>query len=212
MKIELINVSYLYSTNTDFEKKVLDNINLTIENGRIFLVLGPNGSGKTTLLQILALLLRPTSGKILINGENAWKNPAKYRKDIGIAFQFPENQFFSLSVYDEVTFAPKNFGIENLEEMYIKTMKMFELNPDEFRSRVPFTLSGGEKRKVGTASIVSYDPEIIILDEPFVSLDWEGRFEMLRYIKEWKKMGKGVVVATHHEKLFEDIADDSLIL
>ncbi len=212
MRIELINVSYAYSINTDFEKKIIDNINITIESGKILLVLGPNGSGKTTLLQIMSLLLKPTSGKVIIDGEDAWKNPAKYRKRIGIAFQFPENQFFSLSVYDEVTFAPKNFGIENFEEMYKKVMEMFDLDPEEFRNRVPFTLSGGEKRKVGIASIVSYDPEIIILDEPFVSLDWEGRFEMLDYIRKWKEMGRGLVIATHHEELLEDIADDSLIL
>ena len=212
MKIELINVSYTYSTNIDFGKKIIDDVNITVEEGKVLLVLGPNGCGKTTLLQIMALLLKPTSGKVLINGEDAWENPSKYRKNIGIAFQFPENQFFSLSVYEEVTFAPKNFGVKNLEEMYRKVMEMFELDPEEFRNRVPFTLSGGEKRKVGIASIISYDPEIIILDEPLVSLDWEGRFEMLKYIKKWKDMGKGFAIATHHEELFEGIADGALVL
>ncbi len=212
MLIELKNISFVYSPGAPFEKRVFKDFNLAVSSGEVLLVTGDNGSGKTTLLQIIALVLKPTSGRILFDGEDAWKNPRKWRKKIGFSFQFPENQFFSLTVYDEITYAPKNFGNSDLEKAYVNSMKLVKLDPDCYKKRIPYSLSGGEKRKVGIASIIAHDPEILVLDEPLVSLDLPSRKEIISFLEKWKTAGKGAIIATHKKELFSHIADKVLSL
>jgi len=210
--IELKNISFVYSPGAPFEKRVFQDFNLAVSSGEVLLVTGDNGSGKTTLLQIIALVLKPTSGRILFDGEDAWKNPRRWRKKIGFSFQFPENQFFNLTVYDEITYASKNFGSTNLEKAYVNSMKLVKLDADYYRERIPYSLSGGEKRKIGIASIIAHDPEILVLDEPLVSLDFPSRKEIISFLEKWKAAGKAAVIATHKKEIFSHIADKVLSL
>ncbi len=212
MKVELVDVGFTYSPGTPFERRVFEGLNFKIEPGKFVLITGRNGSGKTTLLQIIALVMKPTSGKVLIDGQDAWTSPRKWRRKIGFSFQFPENQFFSLSVFVEVVYAPKNFGIKSLEDSYQRAMALVGLEPGSYRNLIPYVLSGGEKRKVGIASIISHDPELLVLDEPMVSLDWPSRKEMLSFLEKWKASGKSAAVATHNTELFKKLADDILVL
>jgi len=207
VELVLKDVTYVHSPSTPFERKVKMSGKLTVESGKLVLLTGKNGSGKTTILQIAAVLLKPLSGEISIDGEDPWRDPWKFRRMIGFSFQFPENQFFEMRVFDEVVFAPKNFGLDDLEERYEKAMGIAGLDPKVYRDRLPFALSGGEKRKVAIASIISHDPEILILDEPLVGLDLPSRLEILDFLKSWKEMGKSALVATHRVEDFEKIAD-----
>ena len=207
MEIFLKDLSFVHSKGTPYETELNFKGELTVDEGELIVLTGKNGSGKTTLLQMIAILMKPHSGIILFDGKDPWEDPWKYRKEIGFSFQFPENQFFEMSVYEEVVFAPKNFGFENLTERYERSMRVVGLDPDEFRERIPFSLSGGEKRKVAIASIISHDPSILILDEPLVGLDVPSRREMIAFLKRWKEMGKSAIIATHKLSEFEEFAD-----
>ncbi len=206
MKIELVNVSHWYETSFG-DLEVLKNVNLVIEDGEFVVVVGDNGSGKSTFLQILALLIKPKEGKILYDGHDPWKEPKRWRKKIGFSFQFPENQFFSFTVYDEVIYSAKNFLGHVSDDLYTNAMKSVDLQPEEYRERSPFTLSGGEKRKVGIASIISHDPEVLLLDEPLVSLDWPSRCDIKEFLKNWKLKGKSAVIVSHYPEFFKGIYD-----
>ncbi len=207
LEIVLKDVEYVYSPKTHYEKRIKLDGELKVKSGEVVLITGKNGSGKTTLLQIAAVLLKPTSGLITIDGENPWKDPRNYRRKIGFSFQFPEDQFFEMNVFDEVVFAPKNYGLDNLEERYVKSMEIVGLDPDEYRDKVPFFLSGGEKRKVAIASIISHDPDVLILDEPLVGLDIPSREDMLKILSKWKNQGKSMLISTHRVKAFSSISD-----
>ena len=207
MKVFLKDLSFVHSKGTPYETELNFKGELTVDEGEVVILTGKNGSGKTTFLQMVAILIKPRSGIILFDGEDPWRNPWKFRREIGFSFQFPENQFFEMSVYEEVVFAPKNFGFSDLEERYEEAMRIVGMDPDEFRDRIPFSLSGGEKRKIAVASIISHDPSLLILDEPLVGLDVPSRKEMIAFLKRWKEMGKSAIVATHKLKEFEKLAD-----
>ncbi len=207
MEIFLKDVEYIYSPKTQYEKRIRFDGELRVKSGEVVLITGKNGSGKTTILQVAAVLLKPTSGSIAIDGEDPWKNPRSYRRKIGFSFQFPEDQFFEMRVFDEVVFAPKNYNLDNLENRYRKSMEIVGLDPEEYRDMVPFLLSGGEKRKIAIASIISHDPDILILDEPLVGLDIPSREEVLKILSIWKKQGKGMLISTHRVKTFSSISD-----
>ena len=208
MRVEALNLGFSY----DEDIYVFKDLNFSVGDGELLLVVGDNGSGKTTLLQIVALLLKPTHGKVIFDGEDPWKDPNRWRKRIGFSFQFPENQFFNFTVFDEVVYSAKNFGLDGIERLYERSMAAFGMDPESYRNRLPFELSGGEKRKVGIASVVVHDPDLLILDEPLVSLDWPSRCEIKSFLKGWKDMGKTAVVATHYPDFFSSIADGVLRL
>ncbi len=212
LEIFLKDVEYIYSPKTHYEKGIKLEGELKVESGKVVLITGKNGSGKTTILQIAAVLLKPTSGSIMINGENPWKNPWDYRRKIGFSFQFPEDQFFETRVFDEVVFAPKNYNLDDLEERYKRSLETVGLDPDEYKDKIPFLLSGGEKRKVAIASIISHDPEILILDEPLVGLDIPSRKEILNILSKWKEQGKGMLISTHKINIFSDISDEIIYI
>ncbi|QTA37629.1 ATP-binding cassette domain-containing protein [Thermosipho ferrireducens] len=204
MKITLENLSFTYAKGTPYEKEVLREINLEIKASETVFITGRTGSGKTTLLYILDFLLKPTSGKIKVNGENPFKDPYRFRKHIGIAFQFPEHQFFSERVIDEIVFSMKNFDVENIDENLEKVLSITGIEK-KLLSKSPFELSGGQQRRVAIASAIAHNPEFLILDEPTASLDSTGISMIKTLMKNWSLLGKTLIVVTHDLNQFKDL-------
>lgn len=205
MIIDLQNVSYIYNKGTPLEKVVLKNINLKITENSVIYIIGKTGSGKTTLLYLIDFLIKPTSGIILVDNQNPYENPHKFRRKIGFAFQFPEKQFFSETVKDELMFSLVNFNVENINERINLIKEILDID-DEMLEKNPFSLSGGEQRRVAIASVIAHDPELLILDEPTASLDYITEKRIIEFLKEWTKMHKkSLVIVTHDIEKFESI-------
>jgi energy-coupling factor transport system ATP-binding protein len=199
MSIEIKNVSYIYAENTPFESIALQNINWEISEGSFWVILGKTGSGKTTLIQTLNGLLIPKEGEVIVDNiviKDKKEDIKKIREKIGIVFQYPENQFFLPTVFEEIMYAPKNFNKNISKNELIKILRLVGLD-ESFLNRNPFSLSGGEMRKVAIASVLSYDPKYIIFDEPTVGLDYEGRKKIWDIIENLRKTGKTIIIVTH---------------
>lgn len=217
MKIEFKNVSYMYSKH---DKCAIKDINLVLNKNEIIFVLGHTGSGKSTLVQHLNGLLFPTSGEVNIeidgityNVNNKEKRIKELRKNVGLVFQFPENQLFESSVLKDVMFGPKNFGFEELEAEQMAKDSLSLLGIDEsYYQRSPFDLSGGEKRKIAIAGVLASKPKILVLDEPTSSLDNRSSRDFFNLLEELKKDGKMVIVVSHDVNLCYEYADKVIIL
>jgi energy-coupling factor transport system ATP-binding protein len=218
MFIDLKDVSFTYNLNMPFETEVLKSINLSINKGEFIGIIGHTGCGKTTLLQIFNGLLEPTEGKILIDGIDINKEKDKLkeiRKKIGLTFQYPENQLFEETIFKEISFGPKNLGIKDdeLEERVKKAMEMVEMDYSIYKERSPFSLSGGEMRRVAIASILSIDPEIIILDEPTASLDPLNRKSLLKLISELHlHYNKTIVLVSHNMEVIAELTQRIIVM
>ena len=204
--IEIKNLCYTYSNGETFERKALKDINITIKDGEVCGLIGHTGSGKTTFAQVLAGLLTPTSGEVIIDGQKAFdkKNPIKKGK-IGMVFQYPEYQLFEETVIKDVAFGPKNQGLNerDAEEKAKEALKTVGIKEELFL-KSPFELSGGQKRKVALAGILAMSPDILILDEPTAGLDPRGRDNILKEIKSLREMFGITVILISHS--MEDIA------
>ncbi len=218
MFIDLKNVSFTYNLNMPFETEVLKSINLSINKGDFIGIIGHTGCGKTTLLQIFNGLLEPTEGKIFIDGIDINKEKDKLkeiRKNIGLTFQYPENQLFEETIFKEISFGPKNLGIKDdeLEERVKKAMEMVEMDYAIYKERSPFTLSGGEMRRVAIASILSIDPEVIILDEPTASLDPLNKKNLLKLISKLHlHYHKTIVLVSHNMEVIAELAQRIIVM
>ena len=165
MIIELENLSYIYNPNTPFEKKALDSINLSIEEGDFVGLIGHTGSGKSTLVQHLNGLMKPTSGKVIVDGMDIGfkgANLKEVRQKVGLVFQYPEHQLFEETVYKDIAFGPKNLGLEE-EEVHKRIKRAMELVGLDFESlkdRSPFEISGGQKRRVAIAGVLAMKPRV----------------------------------------------------
>ena len=209
MPIQLKNINFSYSLNLKNGEFILDNLSLEIEDGEFVAVMGRTGSGKTTFLQLIAGLISPSTGQILIDGEDI--HAQKYdksvlREKVGIVFQYPEYQIFEEDVYKEIAFGPKQMGLDEAEidKRIRKSMEFVGLSFDEFSKKSPFDLSGGQKRRVAIASIIAMEPQVLILDEPCAGLDPKGRDTILNLIKEYQsQMGNTVLFVSHS---MEDVA------
>ena len=192
MKLEVRNVSFLYSKGTPFEKKALDNVSVGFERGKITGLIGHTGSGKSTLVNLLNGLNKPHSGEILLDGVSIWEKPSeitKIRYRIGLVMQYPEYQLFDETVRRDIGFAPRNQGLSDAEinERVLEAARFTGITPDML-DKSPFELSGGQKRRVAIAGILAMRPEVLVLDEPAAGLDPRGRREILgglcKYVKE----------------------------
>ncbi len=201
MSIEVKSVSYVYMEGTPFESKALDNVSLSIQEGDFFLIVGSTGSGKSTLLQLLNALLIPTSGKVVVDGIDTGIKDSRHevRKKVGMVFQYPEDQFFEDSVYNEIAFGPKNVGVEpeNVKRLVKWSCEMVGIEYDNLRDVYPFDLSGGERRKVAIASILAMKPSYLALDEPLAGLDPVSRRELLARLRDIRESGTTVIIVTH---------------
>jgi len=193
-----------------FETKVLKGINLEIIEGEFIGLVGHTGCGKTTLIQHLNGLIKPTSGKVFIDGEDIsikGINLKKIRQKVGLVFQYPENQLFEETIYKEIAFGPQklNLSKENIDKRVREALKIVNLDYNNYAERSPFSLSGGEMRRVALASILSIRPKVLILDEPTANLDPQSRNNILSEIKEiHKKYGTTVILVSHNmEKIAE---------
>lgn len=209
MRIVLENVSYIYKAGSPFETKALEQVDLTIETGEFVGLIGHTGSGKSTLVQHLNGLLLPTEGNVWVGELDVLSEKAnlkKIRQRVGLVFQYPEHQLFEETVYEDIAFGPKNLGLadEEIDERIKKAMTMVNLDFATFNDRSPFTLSGGQMRRVAIAGVLAMEPEVLILDEPTAGLDPKGRDEILEQIALMHQtLGITVVLVSHN---MEDVA------
>lgn len=206
--IKTENLTYTYSIGTPFEKTAVDNVNLNIEEGEFVGIIGHTGSGKSTLIQHLNGLVKPTSGKVIIDGEDIWSKDVKIRDirfKVGLVFQYPEYQIFEETVYKDIAFGPKNMGLpdEEIDRRIRETAELVGLHKENL-DKSPFELSGGQKRRVAIAGVMAMEPKVLILDEPTAGLDPKGRDKILGQIKEYHRQKKSTVLLVSHS--MEDVA------
>lgn len=206
--LELKNLSYVYGTGTPFEKTAVNNLSFSIEKGEFIGIMGHTGSGKSTLVQMLNGLMKPTSGQVLLDGEDIWANSKDIRKirfKVGMVFQYPEYQLFEETVAKDIAFGPTNMGKSGAElEKAVNDAARFTGLKDELLEKSPFDLSGGEKRRAAIAGVIAMNPEVLVLDEPTAGLDPMGRDVLLSQIVQYHKERKNTVILVSHS--MEDIA------
>ena len=210
MGITLENVCYIYQNGTPFASTALSDVSLTIKDGSYTALIGHTGSGKSTILQLLNGLLVPTDGEVrvfdtLITSTSVNKEIRQIRKQVGLVFQFAENQIFEETVLKDVAFGPQNFGVSREEAETIAREKLALVGIDEsLFERSPFELSGGQMRRVAIAGILAMEPRILVLDEPTAGLDPIGRKELMNLFKKLHQDGITIVLVTH---LMDDVAE-----
>ena len=206
--LEVKNLTYIYSAGTPFEHKALDDISFSVERGEFIGIIGHTGSGKSTLMQQLNGLLKPTSGTVLLDGQDIWSDKkltrqARFR--VGLVFQYPEYQLFEETVYKDIAFGPKNMGLsaEEVDRRVREAAGFVGLTEQQLKVS-PFDLSGGQKRRVAIAGVIAMEPEVLILDEPTAGLDPVGRSEILGNIQSYRKAKNATIMMVSHS--MEDVA------
>ena len=210
MGIALENVSFTYQEGTPLASTALSDVSLTIEDGSYTALIGHTGSGKSTILQLLNGLLVPSQGSVrvfdtLITSTSKNKDIRQIRKQVGLVFQFAENQIFEETVLKDVAFGPQNFGVSEEDAEQIAREKLALVGIDEsLLNRSPFELSGGQMRRVAIAGILAMEPAILVLDEPTAGLDPLGRKDLMNLFKKLHQSGMTIVLVTH---LMNDVAE-----
>ncbi|MGI6065815.1 MAG: energy-coupling factor transporter ATPase [Bacillota bacterium] len=204
MPIELNNVSFIYMSDTPFEKLALKNINLSIKKGEFIGLIGHTGSGKSTLAQLFNGLLKPAKGTIFVGGKNLWEkkhvSPEVCRK-VGLVFQYPEYQLFAETVFEDVAFGPRNLQVpeRELPSLVKESLNIMGIDYARFKDRSPFSLSGGQRRKIAIAGVIAMQPDILVLDEPTAGMDPAGRNDMIKVAQHLhRKKGRTIIWITHN--------------
>lgn len=202
------NLTYTYSQGTPFEKTAVKDVNIEIEEGELVGIIGHTGSGKSTLIQHLNGLIKPTSGKIFIDGVDIHDKDIKLRDvrfKVGLVFQYPEYQIFEETVYKDIAFGPTNMGLDEgeIDKRVRETAKLVGID-DSLLNKSPFELSGGQKRRVAIAGVMAMRPKVLILDEPTAGLDPRGREMILGQIKHYHEETDSTVLLVSHS--MEDVA------
>ena len=209
MSIEVKNISYVYMPKSPYERLALDDVSITIPEGKITAIAGHTGSGKSTLIQHLNGLISPTSGSVLVDGVDiAAKGQAARaaRRSVGMVFQYPEHQLFEETVEQDIAFGPKNYGMspEEISERVRFAMDFVQLDYKEYSQRSPFQLSGGQMRRAAIAGVVALKPKYLVLDEPTAGLDPKGREELMQRIMKLHRQEKNTIILVSHS--MDDIA------
>ena len=209
MSIEVKNISYVYMPKSPYERLALDDVSITIPEGKITAIAGHTGSGKSTLIQHLNGLISPTSGSVLVDGVDiAAKGQAARaaRRSVGMVFQYPEHQLFEETVEQDIAFGPKNYGMspEEISERVHFAMDFVKLDYKEYSQRSPFQLSGGQMRRAAIAGVVALKPKYLVLDEPTAGLDPKGREELMQRIMKLHRQEKNTIILVSHS--MDDIA------
>lgn len=196
MSIDVKDLSFSYNQGTSLEKKALENINMSIGRGEFVLIGGEIGSGKSTLIRHFNGLLRPGSGRVTVEGVPAQERHVKAK--VGMLFQFPQNQLFGKTVYEDVAFGPSNFGVrdDELEEKVIKALEMVGVREELYHAS-PSSLSGGEMRLAAIAGVLAMRPDYLVLDEPLAGLDPENKNSLIRILKNLHSQGTSVILVSH---------------
>jgi len=200
--LQVQNLQHVYSAGTPFEHVALNNVSFSVERGEFIGIIGHTGSGKSTLMQHLNGLLKPTSGKILLDGQDIWadkKLTRQCRFRVGLVFQYPEYQLFEETVYKDIAFGPKNMGLDEKEiDRRVREAASFVGLTEEQLEVSPFDLSGGQKRRVAIAGVIAMEPEVLILDEPTAGLDPSGREDILANIEAYRKAKNATIMMVSH--------------
>ncbi|MGI6329297.1 MAG: energy-coupling factor ABC transporter ATP-binding protein [Bacilli bacterium] len=219
MEIKIDKLTYIYNYKTPLAKKALEDLSLSLEKGLIHGIIGSSGSGKTTLAELLNGLMMPTKGELVIgsyklNKRISFQQLKELRFNVGLVFQTPEEQFFNPTVQEEIEFALKNFDYktEELEERVMKALKMVGLE-ERYLKENPFSLSAGEKRRIAIASVLVFNPQVIIFDEPTVGLDYRSKRLLIKLIKRLKnRYKKTIIVCSHDIELIYHLVDYVVLL
>ena len=203
MPLSVNDLNYFYMTGTPFEVQALKDVCLTIEDGEFVGIIGHTGCGKSTLIQLMAGLLKPASGTVLVNGEDinaSGYDRRRLRRTVGVVFQYPEYQLFEETVGKDVAFGPVKAGMTEQEaEKNVDTaLELVGFEPAKIKQLSPFDLSGGQKRKVAIAGVLAMDPQILILDEPIAGLDPLGREQFMQLVKKLNDCGVTIIMISHN--------------
>ena len=206
--IETKELTHIYSPGTPFESVALDHVDFTAYEGEYLGIIGHTGSGKSTLIQHLNGLLKPTSGQVLFQGQDIWSDPQRTiqtRFHVGLVFQYPEYQLFEETVYKDISFGPKNMGLDEKEvDRRVREAAAFVGLRDDQLEKSPFELSGGQKRRVAIAGVIAMEPEVLILDEPTAGLDPVGVESILENIRDYHQAHNATIILVSHS--MEDVA------
>lgn len=220
MQITFENVNYIYNPQTAEEVDALKDISLEIGGDAFIAVVGSTGSGKSTFIQMLNGLLKPSSGRILYDGEEVFgkKDEKKLLRDlrcrVGLTFQYPEHQLFETDVYADVSFGPKNLGCDaqDIDRRVVRALDAVSIGPDYYK-KSPFELSGGEMRRVAIAGMLAMEPDMLILDEPTAGLDPKGKIEILDKLRSiQQEMHITVILVSHTMEEVAEYADRVIAL
>ena len=217
MEVIFRNVSFSYNYGLKNEKQALKDINLCFDSNLIHGIIGPIGSGKSTMLELMNGITKPTSGDIVVGKYELHKKNFdfnKFRYDVGLVYQFPEKQFFCNTVGEEIAFSQKVFNKKNkyLKSKVIKMLKMVGLD-ETYINRSPFSLNGGEKRRVAIASVLISNPKLLIMDEPTIGLDNNSKKKLMKLLCTLKtKYLKTIIIVTHDVDMLYEIVDNVVVL
>lgn len=210
-------MNYTYLGGSNAAKCALTDVSLAVDDGEFLGLIGPTGSGKTTLVQILAGLVRPTSGLISFENSDIWREPrllTKRRSLAGLVFQEPEKQLFEMTVEEDIAFWPRNLGLD-ADEISVRTKRALEavgLDYELNAKRSPFELSGGEMRRVAIAGILVMAPKVLILDEPTVGLDPKGKVGLMEKIKKLNDDGTAIIFVSHDMDAIAEYTNRVIVL
>ena len=215
--LETENLTHYYENGMAGAVAAIENINVKFEKGEIVGIIGHTGSGKSTLLQHLNGLLKPDSGRVLLCGEDINKDKRNLRAArfrVGLCFQYPEYQLFEETVYKDISFGPKNMGLDSAEiDRRVRRAAEFVGLSEEHLKKSPFDLSGGEKRRAAIAGVMAMEPEVLILDEPTAGLDPRGREVILSLVRTYREQtGSTVILVSHSMEDVAKTADKVLVL
>lgn len=219
MEIKFRNTSYIYNDKTPLRKVALTNVNLSVKEGLINGIIGKSGSGKTTLIEMINALILPTSGSVLVGRFLLERNKRfvhinRLRFEVGLVFQYPEEQFFCPTVKKEIAFGMKYFSyqLDRQDKRILDALKMVGLD-ETYLERDPFSLSSGEMRKVAIASVLAFNPKVLILDEPTIGLDSASKNSLIKLLKMLKnRYHKTIIVVTHDTDFLHRIADHIFVM
>ncbi len=202
MSIEVRDLRHVYAENSAFQSVALNGVSFTVNDGDFLALVGHTGCGKSTLVQHLNGLLKPTSGQVLVDGEDLngeHVDRRQLRMKIGLVFQYPEYQLFEETVAKDIAFGPKNMGLDQkeIDERVRTAMEQVHINYDKYAQRSPFELSGGQMRRVAIAGVLAMHPSVLILDEPAAGLDPHGRDRILGIIRDLHRSGTTIVMVSH---------------
>ena len=206
--LQIEHLTHTYSAGTPFQRSAVDDMNLSMMDGEFLGIIGHTGSGKSTLIQHLNGLLKPTSGRILLQGRDIGAAPKKIRDvrfQVGLVFQYPEYQLFEETVYKDIAFGPKNMGLDEADiDRRVRDAAAFVGLTEAMLDKSPFELSGGQKRRVAIAGVIAMEPKVLVLDEPTAGLDPRGRDDILARIQDYHRAKNASVVLVSHS--MEEIA------